>query len=234
MKNYRIIFLQTFILIFSRQNIRATLFSFFLSLSLIAVLLFCFWNLLPSISWMKVLFYGVYDYLFNLFWFFIITSSFIYLFPPISTLVSGFFLEKVVDNVNRSLGSYADFKLEGDGYLSGIIAGIRILGFSTIVFILIMIFKWLFVSSIILSIILQFVASSLIIGREYYEIISIKYFTAEESKRFKRKNYLNILIVGMFCNLFFLIPLLNLIAPIISTIFMTLRFNQLRLKSLNI
>ena len=234
MNNYRIIFYQTLIIIFSKQNIRATFFSFFLSLFLIVILLLCFWNLLPSISWMKVIFYGVYDYLFNLFWIFIITSSFIYLFPPISTLVSGFFLEKVVDNVNKRLGSYEDFKLDGDGYLSGIIAGVRILGFSTIVFILVMLFKWLFVSSIILSIILQFMASSLIIGREYYEIIAIKYFTAEESKRFKRKNYLNIFIVGMFCNLFFLIPLLNLIAPIISTIFMTLRFNQLRLKNFNI
>ena len=231
MRNLQIIFFQSLRLLLSERILYTTLFSFLLSFIFLMFLLLCFWNLLPSISWAKNLFFGIYDYLFNYFWFFIISSAFIYLFPSISTIISGFFLENIVDNVNKSLGVYAEFKFEGDGFLGGIIAGVRILGFSTIIFLVILILKWFFISSIIISILIQFLASSYIIGREYYEIVSIKYFPLEESIRFKRKNFLNIFIVGIICNLIFILPIINLFAPTLSTIFMTLRFNQLKLSS---
>ena len=228
MKNLKIIFIQSFSLLFSKKILYTTIFSFLLSTILLGILISCFWNFLPTLNWAKALFFGLYNYLFNQFWIFIISSTFIYLFPPVSTIISGFFLERVVDYVNIGLGSNKEFKLDGDGFLGGIIVGVRILGYSTIIFILILIFKWFVFSSIFFSILIQFIASSFIIGKEYYEIVALKYFDVVDSKRFKRRNFINIYIIGMCCNLIFLIPILNLIAPILCTIMMTLRFNQLK------
>ena len=46
----------------------------------------------PSLPWLKVIFWGVFDSLLNSIWVFIISSLFIFLYPPLFSIVSGFFL----------------------------------------------------------------------------------------------------------------------------------------------
>ena len=66
-----------------------------------------------------------------------------------------------------------------------------------------------------------FLASGFIIGKEYYEIVALKIFTYEKISLFRKKNFLALNIIGCFCSLLFMIPFLNLIAPILSIIIIT-------------
>ena len=78
-----------------------------------------------------------------------------------------------------------------------------------------------------MALLLQTIAIGHILGKEYYEIVAacnIKKLTVGE---FKRDNYFNILTTGVIISFFFIIPILNLFAPILSTILMTIKVRKL-------
>jgi CysZ protein len=210
--------------LFHKSILKLSIISLLLSFVILAGILFAFWNAFPSIQWIKVIFWGVFDDLLNSIWIFIISTLFILLYPPLSTIISGFYLDPISHKVNLLLGNkYKD----NSSHISGIIAGIRILGLSTIVFILILLLKWTFISNIYLVISLQFLASGFIIGKEYYEIVALKIFTYEKISLFRKKNFLTLNIIGCFCSLLFMVPFLNLIAPILSIIIISSLVNKL-------
>ena len=204
--------------LFHKSIFKLSIISLLFSFVILSCVLFAFWNAFPSIHWIKVIFQGVFDDILNSIWVFIISTLFILLYPPLSTIISGFCLDPISHKVNILLGNkYKD----NSSHISGIIAGIRILGLSTLIFILILFLKWTFLSNIYLVIFLQFLASGFIIGKEYYEIVALKIFTYEKISLFRKKNFLVINIIGCFCSLLFMIPFLNLIAPILSIIIIT-------------
>ena len=176
-----------------------------LSFAILSCVLFAFWNAFPSIQWIKVIFWGVFDDILNSIWIFIISTLFILLYPPLSTIISGFYLDPISHKTNLLLGNKY---MDNSSHISGIIAGIRILGLSTLIFILILLLKWTLISNIYLVIFLQFLASGYIIGKEYYEIVALKIFTYEKISLFRKKNFLALNIIGSFCSLLFVIPFL--------------------------
>ena len=204
--------------LFHKSILKLSIISLLLSFVILSCLLFAFWNAFPSIQWIKVIFWGVFDDILNTIWIFIISTLFILLYPPLSTIINGFYLDPISHKVNLLLGNkYKD----NSSHISGIIAGIRILGLSTLIFILILLFKWIFILNIYLVIFLQFLASGFIIGKEYYEIVALKIFPYDKISLFRKKNFLILNVVGCLCSLLFMIPFLNLIAPILSIIIIT-------------
>jgi len=222
--DYKKIILFSFKSLLNKNILKLTLMSLFLSFIILSILLYSFWNAFPSIAWIKVVFWGFFDDILNSIWFFLISSLFILLYPPLSTIVSGFYLDPVSHKVNLILGNKYE---ENSSHISGVIAGIRILGLSSIFFILILLLKWLLISNIYLVIFIQFLASAYIIGKEFYEIVALRIFSYEKISLFRKKNFLVLNIMGILCSLLFLIPLINLIAPILSTILMTTTVNKL-------
>ena len=204
--------------LFHKSILKLSVISLLLSFVILSCVLFAFWNAFPSIQWIKVIFWGVFDDILNSIWIFIISTLFILLYPPLSTIISGFYLDPISHKTNLLLGNkYKD----NSSHISGIIAGIRILGLSTLIFILILLLKWTLISNIYLVIFLQFLASGFIIGKEYYEIVALQIFKYEKVSLFRKKNFLTLNIIGCFCSLLFMIPFLNLIAPILSIIIIT-------------
>ena len=222
--DYKKIILFSFKSLLNKNILKLTLVSLFLSFIILSILLYSFWNAFPSIAWIKVIFWGFFDDILNSIWFFLISTLFILLYPPLSTIVSGFYLDPVSHKVNLILGNKYE---ENSSHISGVIAGIRILGLSSIFFILILLLKWLLISNIYLVIFIQFLASGYIIGKEFYEIVALRIFSYEKVSLFRKKNFLVLNVMGIFCSLLFLIPLINLIAPILSTILMTTTVNKL-------
>ena len=217
-QEYKEIIIFSIKLLFHKSILRLSIISLLLSFVILSCVLYAFWNAFPSIQWIKVIFWGVFDDILNSVWIFIISTLFILLYPPLSTIVSGFYLDPISNKVNLLLGNrYKD----NSSHISGVIAGIRILGLSTLIFIIILLLKWTLISNIYLVIFLQFLASSYIIGKEYYEIVALKIFTYEKISLFRKKNFLALNIIGSFCSLLFVIPFLNLIAPILSIIIIT-------------
>ena len=210
--------------LFHKSILKLSIISLLLSFVILSCVLFAFWNAFPSIQWIKVIFWGVFDDLLNSIWIFIISTLFILLYPPLSTIISGFYLDPISHKVNLLLGNkYKD----NSSHISGIIAGIRILGLSTLSFILILLLKWLLISNIYLVIFIQFLASGYIIGKEYYEIVALKLFTYEKISLFRKKNFLVLNIAGCFNAFLFIVPILNLIAPMLTIIIMTTLVDKL-------
>ena len=212
-------------ILFSKEILKITIMSSFFSTIIIFIFLFIFWNTLPSLGWAKKIFGGFYNTIFNYFWTYIVTSTFVFLFSPISTIISGLFLETVVRKVN--LIEKQKTINDGYGFFLGVIAGLKILVLSALVYIIILFLKWWLGLNIILALLLQTIAIGHILGKEYYEIVAacnIKKLTVGE---FKRDNYFNILTTGVIISFFFIIPILNLFAPILSTILMTIKVRKL-------
>ena len=222
--DYKKIILFSFKSLLNKNILKLTLVSLFLSFIILSILLYSFWNAFPSIAWIKVVFWGFFDDILNSIWLFLISTLFILLYPPLSTIVSGFYLDPVSHKVNLILGNKYE---ENSSHISGVIAGIRILGLSSIFFILILLLKWLLISNIYLVIFIQFLASGYIIGKEFYEIVALRIFSYEKISLFRKKIFLVLNVMGILCSLLFLIPLINLIAPILSTILMTTTVNKL-------
>ena len=201
-----------------KSILKLSIISLLLSFIILSCVLFAFWNAFPSIQWIKIIFWGVFDDLLNSIWVFIISTLFILLYPPLSTIISGFYLDPISHKVNLILGNkYKD----NSSHISGIIAGIRILGLSTLSFILILLLKWLLISNIYLVIFIQFLASGYIIGKEYYEIVALKIFTYEKISLFRKRNFFVLNIAGCISAFLFIVPILNLIAPMLTIIIMT-------------
>lgn len=214
-------------LLIEKSILSTTIVSLVLSLLLVGIFILSFWNLIPAITWPRLIFGGFYDSFLNMVWTFLISSLFFFLYPPVCTLVCGFFLDKVVEKAfNKTSKEKVDF-YESNQF-SGIFAGVKILIYSSLIFFAILILKLFFLSSTIVVLFIQFLANSYIIGKEYYEIVANKFFEKKEIGSFRRKNFLKIFFVGILSNIIFLIPILNLIAPIKVTIFMTLQISFLK------
>ena len=113
------------------------------------------------------------------------SSLFIFLYPPLSTIVSGFFLESIANKTQIFLGN--NYK-SNTSFLGGVIAGIRILGLTTLIFIIIIMLKIIFSLNIYTTILMQLLASGYILGKEYYEIIALQIFPYETIRLFRKKN----------------------------------------------
>ena len=233
MKDFKSIILISFKLLLSRGILSTTVISLVLSFFLVGIMILSFWNLFPSITWPRLILGGWYDSIISSVWSFLISSIFFFLYPPTCTLLSGLFLDRIVEKTYLHINKKVGTKFFSSNYLNGILAGLKILVYSSIIFILILILKIFFISSTLLVLVIQFLATSYVVGREYYDIVAVKIFPRDKFKTFKRSNFLYIFILGIIGNLIFLIPLLNLIAPIKITVMMTLKLDLLNKKLLD-
>lgn len=228
LSEYKAILFFSFKAMFHKSILKLTFLSLLLSIVILSSLLFSFWNAIPSVSWAKVLFWGALDKVLDSIWIFIMSSLFIFLYPPLSTIVSGFFLESISDKTQLLLGKKSKSKVS---FFGGVIAGIRILGLTTLIFIIIILLKVIFSLNIYITICLQLLASGYILGKEYYEIVALQIFSYDTIRLFRKKNFLIINIFGIICTFFFLFPLVNLIAPIISIIIITTLIDKINKNS---
>ena len=69
--------------LFHKSILKLSVISLLLSFVILSCVLFAFWNAFPSIQWIKVIFWGVFDDILNSIWIFIISTLFILLYPSI-------------------------------------------------------------------------------------------------------------------------------------------------------
>ena len=129
--NYKEIFLFSIKLLFDKSILKLTLLSLLLSFIILSSVLYAFWSAFPSINWIKVIFWGIFDDILNSIWLFVISTLFILLYPPLSTIVNGFYLDPISHKVNLLLGNNYN---DNSSHIAGILTGIRILGLSSLIF----------------------------------------------------------------------------------------------------
>jgi len=89
--------------LFHKSILKLSVISLLLSFVILSCVLFVFWNAFPSIHWIKVIFWGVFDDILNSIWIFIISTLFILLYPPLSTIISGLYLDPISHKTNLLL-----------------------------------------------------------------------------------------------------------------------------------
>ncbi len=214
MNNIKKLFSYYFPILKNKNIIKILLLSFLSSLFLVFIALYYFWSLAPSLTWISFIFGSFYDDLVKVFWNFIIFSLLIFLIPPLFSIIVSFFLDDIVEAVYLSLSKRKSLILQSLSYFSGIIVSIKILSYTTLIFILVIFLNFFFISNKYLILIIQFLLSSFIICKEYSNLICFKLSIRNPSLISNIKN-------GIVCNIMFSIPVIVFIAPVLTTIIIT-------------
>ncbi|MEC6996687.1 MAG: EI24 domain-containing protein [Pseudomonadota bacterium] len=195
----------------NKRIIKIIIISFLLSFFLVALIFYYLWNLAPSFSWIHFIIGKFYYDLVGMFWQFIIFSFLIFLIPPLFSVVISFFLDDIIDETYLSLSKKKDLKLNNLSYLSGIYVGIKIFLYASMIFLFVIFLKLFFLSNSYLILLIQFLLSSYMICREYSNLICYKFSIRNPNFLINIKN-------GVICNILFGIPLIGIIAPVLTTI----------------
>ena len=212
-KEYLSIFL---VLIKNKNILRIIFFSFLFSVVLFGLVFFYFWNLAPSIKWMQFIIGSFYYDLLEMFWKFVIFSVLIFLIPIFFSITVSFFLDDLVEEVYFTISKKQNIAIQSLSYFSGIIVGVKIFLYSMLIFLFIIFLKLFVVSNNLAILIIQFLLSSYVIAKEYGELITYKLSIRNPNMLQNIKN-------GAICNILFCLPLINVIAPILTTIIITIR-----------
>ena len=212
-KEYLSIFL---VLIKNKNILRIIFFSFLFSVVLFGLVFFYLWNLAPSIKWVQFIIGSFYYDLLEMFWKFVIFSVLIFLIPIFFSITVSFFLDDLVEEVYFTISKKQNIAIQSLSYFSGIIVGVKIFLYSMLIFLFIIFLKLFVVSNNLAILIIQFLLSSYVIAKEYGELITYKLSIRNPNMLQNIKN-------GAICNILFCLPLINVIAPILTTIIITIR-----------
>ncbi len=191
-----------------------------------------FWKIVFLCSLISLLFFGafvaaidhlaqqylygfLYDWLFG--WLGAALAIFIgyFLFPLTFPLISLLFLDKVASHMEAK--HYLDAsEVREASFWRIIYPTIKFVLVSLILNILIFPF-YLFP---VLGQVLYFVVNGYLYGREYFEIIALRYHNHKEMRQLRKGQRTKLLMGGLIIIGSFMVPILNLITPILATVFM--------------
>ena len=201
----------------NKKILKIILLSFLFAILLVIFIFFYFWSLAPSLTWVQIILGSIYDRMLEVFWKFIIFSILIFLIPPFFSIIVSFFLDNIVEEVYFVASKNKNKNLKSLSYLSGIIVSIKIFLYALIIFMLIIFLKLFLFSNNLVILSIQFVLSSYIIAKEYGELITYKLCIRNPRLVNNIKN-------GLICNILFCVPVINIIAPVLTTVIITKKY----------
>jgi CysZ protein len=150
-----------------------------------------------------------------------------FLFPAIATTMMGVLLDDIVDAVEDEhypatkapvpMGLWIGGKL-------GLQSGLRLIGIN-----LVLVPVYIILSFTILGAFALYMAvNGYLLGRDYVQMVVIRHGGAARDHRFRRQNRLAIFAVGLITSALFLVPVVNLVAPLIGAAMATHLFHQRR------
>jgi CysZ protein len=146
------------------------------------------------------------------------------LFPVTVALVLSFFLEDVVEAVERRY--YPDLPPVAEGWGRGETA------WATLRFVALALLLNLLALPLYLlpgpNVLSYLALNGYLLGREYFELVAQRRTTAPETRRMRREARGGLFAGGLFIAAMLTVPLFNLVAPVVATAFMVHRFERLR------
>ncbi len=150
---------------------------------------------------------------------------FYFLFPAVSTMVMSLFLDDIAKAVedkyypeNRAMRKISI----GEEFMLSARFGLTVIGFNILALPVYVILSVTGVGGFIVF----FLLNSYLLGREYFELIAIRHFLTEDVKHIRRKRRDKVLLAGAIITGLFLVPVVNLAAPIIATALMVHIFHE--------
>ena len=146
----------------------------------------------------------------------------IFLVPPVSALVAGFFLDDIAAEVER-----AHYPADPPGRPMpagrALVLALRFTGIVLLVNLLALLL--LLVPVVNLGIF--FVANAYLLGREYFELAAMRHLPEPEARALRRANAGRVFVAGLVVAALAAVPLANLLTPLFGTAFMVHVFKDL-------
>jgi uncharacterized protein involved in cysteine biosynthesis len=139
----------------------------------------------------------------------------IFLMPAVTALVASFFGDEIAEQVERE---HYPFDPPGVAPPLGraILEGVKTAALAIVVYLVCAPFL-LFAG---FGVVLFFVATAWLLGREYFELAAMRFHPVAEAKALRRRHGGTVFVAGLFIAGFVAIPIVNLATPLFGTAFM--------------
>ena len=135
------------------------------------------------------------------------------LFPSVVFLILGFFSDAIIVAVEQRY--YPDLPPpSGANWLSALFGGLRLAVIGLVLNIVVLILGLLFLPSLPF---LFFALNGYMLGREYFNSVALRRLSARDAKRLWRRHRMEFVLCGGVAAGLFLVPFINLIAPMVGT-----------------
>jgi CysZ protein len=154
-----------------------------------------------------------------------LVAGFFFLMAPVTAMFAGLYLDDIADLVERR-----DYPRERPGTplptAQAVLTGAR---FGLIVLAV----NLALLPTLLLGIgaVAMVLANAYLLGREYFEIIAMRHMPADEARRLRKENSPRILAAGFIPAFLVVVPFVNIITPIFSTIYFVHIFKRIRADS---
>ena len=147
---------------------------------------------------------------------FTLFAAAIFIMPAVTAFVASFFSDEIAAEVE-----HAHYPADPPGVpvpvWTATIEGIKTALLALLVYLIAVPFL-LFAG---FGFIIFFVATSYLLGREYFLLAAMRFHSVEEAKALRKRHHGTIVLAGTFIAAFVSIPILNLATPLFGTAFMT-------------
>jgi CysZ protein len=195
-----------------------------MSLVASAILFLVFWLLvgytllqteLFSTGW----FYGIFDWIFikitNIFGGILIFILTWFLFPSIVTLLVTFFLEKTINSVEKKhYPNLPETRQQNMLEISKITLKFMVLSIILNVLVIPLYLVFFFLGP--LNLFIFYILNGYLLGKEYFELVAYRRLEPSEADDLFKRYHGNVFRVGLISALLMTVPLINMVAPIIS------------------
>ncbi len=147
----------------------------------------------------------------------------VFLMPAVTALVGSFFVDEIALEVERS-----HYPQEPVGtalpLLRAAIEGVKTALLAVLVYLIAVPFL-LFAGA---GIVIFFLATAYLLGREYFELAAMRFHPVAEAKRLRKTHQRTVFLAGMFIAAFVSIPVVNLATPLFAMAFMVHMHKRLK------
>jgi CysZ protein len=150
------------------------------------------------------------------------------LFPAVVVIVMSIFLDQVAEAVEAR--HYPDLpKAPGQGTIAGIWTGVKFAALLIGVNILLLVVYLVMLATVILSPLIPvvfYLVNGWLAGREYFETVAFRRVNAAEARELRRPFTIKLTLAGAAIAFMAVIPIVNLIAPVVATAVMVHLFQD--------
>lgn len=145
-----------------------------------------------------------------------------FLFPVVVSAMVGLWLDSVARAVE--MRHYPGRTPKGIGVVAGTLAALRFLAKALLVNLALLLF--LFVP--VLHPFAWIGANAWLLSQEYFELVALRHLAPHAARALRKEHRLHLFLAGLVAAALFAIPVVNLVAPVITTMAMVHLFERLR------
>jgi len=145
-----------------------------------------------------------------------LVAGLILLVPPTASLVAGFYLDDVAAAVEREIDPMSAPGVPPPAAAT-LALGLRFAALSLMVNVAVIVLTLLAG----LGFAAFFLLNGYLLGREYFELIAMRYMPRAAAEELRRRNWGPVYLAGLIISGFVAVPILNLLTPLFAAAFMT-------------